>query len=64
MSAPNTTTRKAFDIKQPLAAFEEHSRLEIERLRKTSPDLDDALYERARRLVIARLTGTAETEAP
>lgn len=64
MSAANTTPRKAFDIKQPLAAFDEHSRLEIERLRKTSPDFDESLYERARRLVIARLERVVETQAP
>jgi hypothetical protein len=64
MSSANTPARKAFDIKQPLAAFDEHSRIEIERLRKTSPDFDEALHEQARRLVIARLERTVETQAP
>lgn len=45
----------SFEVKDPRSAFDAYSQQEIERLAQTDAEFDQALYQRARRLVLTRL---------
>lgn len=46
-----------FHLRSPVEEFQEYSRLEMERVRASEPDADDAPYRQAVNLVLSKLRG-------
>ncbi len=46
-----------FNLRSPIEEFQEHARLEIERLRTGNPNAGDALHRAAADLVLRKLRG-------
>lgn len=55
---PAPPAEPRFEIKTAAAAFEEHTRAERHRLRRTEPDFDEPLFDEARALVFELLRET------
>ena len=56
--ADSAPAAQRFEIKTAAAAFEEHTRAERNRLRRTESDFDASLFDEARALVLELLNET------
>jgi hypothetical protein len=64
MASADRSDDNVFDIKDPLAAFEEYCQLEMARRRERDPEFRADLYGEARDLVRARLEAAGIDERP
>ena len=53
-----------FHLRSPVEEFQEYSRLEIERLRNSQPNLNDAIHRQAIDLVLRKMRGERTGATP